>query len=314
MVLNKKTLLHLWQSSVYLPELFKLNKIFKKNKIDFLFLKGLPLHLYFEKKIPNRIYCDCDLLINPKDFNKTKKILINLNYQMQETSLTFIQKKFQKQRPEYIFFKKINNFPVLLDIHTEAVFMMTQLGKLNHLYPHKKVEDLTQNFLENKRFVKLKQQILPILSQENLILYLALHFFHHNFLGKFRLEFLKKIIKKTSKEEILSLTKKVKKYKLENFVYPGLYLANFSQTFLNSIKPSKRILNYLKNKIISQKINQKETRIQAGINRFRNLFFLSPQATLSKLLTFFDPKILFLIFWSASKFFALRLKAKLSKA
>ena len=53
--------LYLIQSTVYFGEIIKIKKTLEKQKIDFLFLKGLPLHIYYEKKHPQRIYADCDV-------------------------------------------------------------------------------------------------------------------------------------------------------------------------------------------------------------------------------------------------------------
>jgi len=65
---------------------------------------------------------------------------------------------------------------------------------LESLYPQVFIDRLTDKFLKNKRIVKIQNESFPILSNGNLILYLALHFFHHNFRGTFRLEFLHKIM------------------------------------------------------------------------------------------------------------------------
>ena len=55
---------YLLQSSYYLKEIIKVKSLFEKEKIDFVFLKGLPLHLYFKGFYPKRIYADCDILID----------------------------------------------------------------------------------------------------------------------------------------------------------------------------------------------------------------------------------------------------------
>ncbi|MFN4212726.1 MAG: hypothetical protein ACK4FL_02050, partial [Microgenomates group bacterium] len=40
-----------------------------------------------------------------------------------------------------------------------------------------------------------------------------------------------------------------------------------------------------------------EPRIKAGINRFKNLFFLSPQPLWRKFLVFFNRQVLYSLFW-----------------
>jgi len=44
--------LYLFQSTLYFQEIVKIKRAFEKEKIDFVFLKGLPLHLYFKGKHP----------------------------------------------------------------------------------------------------------------------------------------------------------------------------------------------------------------------------------------------------------------------
>ncbi len=47
--------LYLLQSTLYLQEINQIKKLFEREKIDFVFLKGLPLHLYYEKTHPRRM-------------------------------------------------------------------------------------------------------------------------------------------------------------------------------------------------------------------------------------------------------------------
>ncbi|MBI2033194.1 MAG: nucleotidyltransferase family protein, partial [Candidatus Levybacteria bacterium] len=72
---NKKAFnpqdLYLFQSTLYLKEITEVTHAFDKEVINYVILKGLPLHLYFEKKHPKRLYADCDLLIHKKDLSKT---------------------------------------------------------------------------------------------------------------------------------------------------------------------------------------------------------------------------------------------------
>ena len=68
------------QSSTYFSEIIKIKQALEKNGVEFVFLKGLPIHLYFEKSFPRRIYGDCDLLISPDHGNTVDLILIKLGY------------------------------------------------------------------------------------------------------------------------------------------------------------------------------------------------------------------------------------------
>jgi signal peptidase I len=44
--------LYLFQSILYFQEIIKIKKAFETENINFVFLKGSPLHLYFEKNLP----------------------------------------------------------------------------------------------------------------------------------------------------------------------------------------------------------------------------------------------------------------------
>lgn len=297
--------LYLLQSTLYFQEIVKIKEAFEREKIDFVFFKGLPLHLYYEKTHPRRIYLDCDVLIAPNDFLKAEKILFQFGYKKGKTELSSTHKKIKNKEIENTYLKVINGFSVVFDLHLEVVFMMTQLGKLNALYPQKLIDQMTNEFLKNIRTVKIQNEYFPVLSNENLILYLALHFFHHNFQGAFRLEFLDRIIRKERINNVLvnRLIETIKKYQLQNFVYPVFVLLQkyyhtpLPNKFLKSIQPVNPLTRKLVNKLIKTDIFNDEPRITAGMNRFKNLFFLSPESLWRKLLIFLNPQVLYSIFW-----------------
>lgn len=297
---------YLLQSTLYFQEIIKIKKKFEREKIEFVFLKGLPLHLYYEKKHPRRIYLDCDVLVRPINFLKAEQILFNAGYKKVKTELSSSHEKMKDKEIENAYFKIINNFRVVFDLHIEVVFMMTQLGKLNALYSQKLIDQLTNEFLINKRKITIHNETFPILLKEYLILYIALHFFHHNFKGAFRLEFLDSIIHKEKLDNILVklLSKIIIKYQLQNFVYPvaillnKLYKTSIPSRLLQSIQPSFSILNYL-SPITNHSllVFNDESRIKAGIHRFKYLFHLSPNPWYIKIWIFANPKTIFSIYW-----------------
>lgn len=301
----KPETLYLIQSTHYFPEIVKIKQAFDKEKINYVFLKGLPLHLYFEGKHPQRIYADCDVLIDKKDFQKAQNILFKFGYQKAEASLFNWQKKLKDKEVENAYWKNINGFTVIFDLHLEVVFMMTQLGSLNDLYPQKLIDNLTEEFLNAKKKVKILNETFLILNTNHLILYLALHLFHHNFKGAFRYEFLNKVIKKTKNKEkfFKEILVIIKKYKLNNFSYPVFYLLKkYYQTplpndFLSRIKPSSFLTLKLYN-FKNLNIFNDEPRLKAGINRFLNLFLLSPNPWWKKILVFFNFQVIAAILWS----------------
>lgn len=305
----KPETLYLIQSTHYFSEIVKIKKAFDKEKINYVFLKGLPLHLYFEGKHPQRIYADCDVLIDKKDFQKAQNILFKFGYQKADLHWSKQVKKLQRQELEITFYKKFNSFIVALDIHLQLVELsIVHLGHFNNLYFQKLIDDLTKEFLKNKKRVKILNENFLILNTNYLILYLALHLFHHNFKGAFRYEFLNQVIKKTKKlnETLTKVQDDIEKYKLNNFVYPVFYLLKkhyqtpLPNNFLSQIKPS----NFLTLKLYNFRnfnIFDDETRIQAGIHRFLNLFLLSPNPWWKKILVFFNFQVIAAVLWSVYK-------------
>ncbi len=323
--------IYLLQSSLYLQEIIKIKFLFEKQNTDFVFLKGLPLHLYYEKEHPRRIYADCDVLVNKKDFQRAEKILLEQGYKKQDSSLTNNLKKIKDKESELAYYKIINGFMVTFDLHLEVVFMMTQLGRLEALYPQKPINKLTEECLKTKRQVKINNEFFQILDTKYLILYLALHFFHHNYRGAFRLDFLDKIIRcghlerseRSSDQrerntrfagfltrkagfemtEWEKMSQDIVEFKLQNFVYPAFvllkkyYQTPIPKSFLKSIKPTNSLTLKLVNSLINTNIFNDEPRVKAGINRFKNLFFLSPEPLWRKIVVFMNIQVIYSVIW-----------------
>lgn len=315
--------LYLLQSTLYFQEIVKIKKVFEKEKIDFVLLKGLPLHLYYEKKHPQRFYLDCDVLINKNDFKQAENNLLNCNYKKFNSSLSSSQKKLKDKEIECSYIKTIDGLSVVFDLHLEAVFMMTQLGKLDALYSQNLIDELTHEFLKEKQKIIIQDSSFYVLSSIHLIVYLALHFFHHNFHGAFRLELLDKIIKRSHAELDSAsrfrnkfgitgwekISKTIRNYQLANFVYPVFvllkkdYKTPIPQSFLKQIQPSifqhQNLSStfYPLSSILKTNIFNDESRVKAGISRFKNLFFLSPNPVWRKLFVFINPQVIFMILW-----------------
>ena len=300
--------LYLIQSTLYFREIIKIKQAFEKEKIDYVILKGLPLHLYFEKLHPKRIYADCDVLIKKEHFFKAKRMIKKFGYRKTDE---------KNKQVENNYFKNINGFTVVFDVHLEPAFLMTQFSGLEALYPQKLIDQLTVDLLNNKRPIKINGEKFFILNSKFLILYLALHLFHHNFRGAFRYQFLDTVIRRSLDSRFrgndkgidwqnIKLT--INKYQLTNFVYPVLmlikkyYQSPIPKSFLKTIRPSR---SYISSMIYHQRsIFNDEPRIGAGMNRFKNIFFLSPQPLWRKLTVFFHPQVIY--------FISLILKKKLS--
>ncbi len=295
--------LYLMQSSLYFLEIIKIKKILEKKGIDVVFLKGLPLHLYFEKTHPRRIYADCDILVKRNDFNKVKRILKEFGYEQTEDSLSKKHKQLKNKESEITFIKYVNGFAVVFDVHFEIVFLMTQLGELNSLYPQKLVDSLTSDFLNSKRQITVNGENFPVLSKDNLAVYLCLHLFHHNFEGTYRYEFINTVIKKDKIGE--NALRIIKEYKLENFIYPALFLLKkyyktpVPSSVLNKIKPEKN--GYMNKMIRGIDILNQDERVTGGVKRFKTIFFLSPLPFYRKAFVFTNKEVVYSVYWVVEK-------------
>jgi len=304
--------IYLFQSSLYFQEIVKIKNTFEKEKIDYVILKGLPLHLYYEKLHPKRIYADCDVLIKKEHFFKAERMIKKFGYRKTDE---------KNKQVENNYYKTISGFPVIFDIHLEPAFLMSQFSGLEALYPQKLINKLTEELLNNKQQIKINDELFFILNTKYLILYLALHLFHHNFRGAFRYQFLDTVIRKNrlSTNDWQKIALIINNYQLGNFVYPVfVLLKKYYQTpipkeFFKTIKPSDFInfMNFINFKNLN--IFDDESRLHAGINRFKNIFFLSPYPLWRKIFVFTNPSVIYFIFWALwrklSSFFSNRLGA-----
>lgn len=289
--------IYLFQSTFYFEEIIRVKRAFEKHKVDFVFLKGLPLHLYYVGSHPQRLYADCDILISKRHTRKVVNILQELGFKRSRVPLSLLQEKLKNKDSEVTYYKTINGIPVMLDIHFEAVFMMTQLGKLDALYPQRLVDSLGIFFLRNKRLVIIHEEKFPILSHANLIIYLFLHLFHHNFKGTFRYDFIRVILEKENYDD-QQVIRTIKEYKLENFILPCIlllerYYKNQHITKTLGIKPDRRMISMV------QKINifDENDRVGEGIERFKYLFLLSPMPLYKKITVFLNPEVIVALSW-----------------
>lgn len=307
--------IYLLQSTQYFTEIVKIKKELEREKIDFVLLKGLPLHLYYEKSHPKRIYADCDILVDVKDKGKVFKLFGDNSYKEYNNALTHVLRELKNRITEVSFVKRLGNSRVVFDVHLDAVTLINQFGSVNELYGTRDIEKINRMFLENKRTVKIQNETYPILTLENLILYLSYNFFHHNFRGAYRLEFLDKVIRTASlippppgnpsatPGVFLSLSDDIKKYQLQNFVYPVfLLLIKYYDTplprkFLESIRPDNERTNYINKNIGNINFFDDETRIQSGVNRFKNLFFMSPNPLWRRLMIIFNIGVVYSFLW-----------------
>lgn len=292
--------LYLIQSSIYYKEILKIIRNFNRQKIEYLILKGLPLHLYYQGTTPQRVYHDCDLMIRRKDFLKIKKIMKQHGYgEIIETA--FDKKTIPiNERSEISYSKIVNGVPVIFDLHFEPAFLMAQTSILETLYEKTLMDELTNDLFKNKRSVTVKNQEIYILNPEYLLAYLALHFFSHSYRESFRLHFMSHVVKKErlSVKKWLQMSKIINHYRVANFVYPSFKMLvkhtslKVPEAFFNSLNITNlpAVKQYSKTDISSD-----ESWLMGGANKFLIIYRLSQRPELMKPLVFVNPKIIYKI-------------------
>jgi signal peptidase I len=292
--------LYMIQSSYYMREIRKINTLFTSKRIDFVFLKGLPIYLHYFKTIPHKLYADCDLLINRSQLKIVDSIMKKCGY------IKLIDPLFnvdEKSLPELSYVLKGSKVPVVFDIHLEPVFLMTKVENSNLLYPRDFLDALTVELLSNKQYSTNDGLKYPILDSQYLVLYLLLHFFHHNFNDIRRLELVdfivrKEGVKKNTDDFWKTITEAAYKYRLKNYIYPSLILLKkhfqtpIPSKLLASFKPGGLANLYISKRILSHFSFTDQNRTQSGIERFTNIFFLSDAPYYMKVVSLFNKQII----------------------
>jgi signal peptidase I len=291
--------LYLFQSTYYLEESIKINKLLLEAKIPFVFLKGLPIYLKYTKQHPRRIYADCDILINPTFHSQVNNLLLSAGYIKKAPSIHPFLDNYLNKKTEYSYYKVVGMFRVIFDIHYEPVFLMVQTNKLFPLFSHNLILEFGRFLLKNKQSFKINNNSFPLLSTENQIIYLALHLFHDNFSGYYKYHLLEQVINNSRFNELV-LADTIRSYKLQNFTYPVFvllkkrYHPKLSQTFLTNIKPTPSQMLYINKVLQETDIFAHQSRFKEGIRRFKNIYFCSPANILVKPMVFLNPQVLLL--------------------
>lgn len=292
--------LYLIQSAIYYKEILKIIRSFNRKDIEYLVLKGLPLHLYYQGTTPQRVYHDCDLMIRRKKFPKVKKIMKQYDYK------EVVEKTFDKkalpigEKSEISFSKIVNGVPVIFDLHFEPVFLMAQTSVLETLYERTLINQLTNDLFVNKRLVTVKNEPIYVLNPEYLLVYLALHYFNHSYRGPFRLVFMSNVVKKDklSVKKWIKISKIINRYRVANFVYPSfrLLMKNTSLKIPGDFFESLNITNRTAvDKYSKSDISSDESQFIEGVNKFLIIYRLSERPWPIKILVFLNPKIVYKI-------------------
>lgn len=270
------------QSSVYFREIKKINITLSENKINFVFLKGLPIYLHYTKNIPARRYSDCDILVEVKDLKKATELLKAKGYQKKQKLIGGL---FSNVWIEEDWVKNFREGEVVFDVHKIPFSFLGKLGFPEFLYSSQNVNEITKDFLLQKKYKTIYKTKVPMLAQYHLLLFLATHFFTHNCKGSFRLELLYAVVKKElpTKKTWYKLLKEIEKYHCQVLVYPAFYALSVRydrtvpQFFIyRLILTNKHVKNIYQKQIDLEKIDSEDSRLVRGWNKLVLLYKLRP--------------------------------------
>lgn len=217
--------MYLIQSTIYYEEIVKLIKIFSKKNINYVFLKGLILHLYYFKSYPRRLYADCDILIDEAYKEIVHKIFAAMGYRLLHTNeYNNLQKFFDKNPKEVNYVKNVNGLYVVFDVHYQIAIAGHVSTLPNHILQKEELL-LTKDFLSSKKTITLSKTQFSILEPHRQILYLLLHFYQHKWSGIEHLDFISRVFnaikKRINKKSIFILATD---HKILSFILPSTYL------------------------------------------------------------------------------------------
>lgn len=283
-----------YRTLLYFQEIIKVKNELTKNAINFLFLKGIPIHLYYEGTYPKRVFRDCDILIHAADYQKAKKLLNKLGYSSVQLA---ISKKIKLK--EENFSKIVAGTNIIFDLHREIAFT-TPIYNIDLFYPESQIKTLTSVFLNEKIYFELYGEKFPALSAENFLIYSTLHLFNHNYTGTFRYELIKNILLRKTIDYPFVLSR-IKEFNLENFMFPLVlffkkyYNLSLPQSFTNTLRPKKGIVCFIKKAVLKNGIFDEYDIGHNNKIRMQYHFYLSPAPFYKKIIIFFMLPILKMI-------------------
>lgn len=294
------------QSMYYLKEVQRISGKLQTLNIPHVFIKGVMTSLKHYGKLPQRIYADCDLLIHREDFSTVRSIYEAEGYTFLQNQQSLVLKsKDSTPKFEGDFYKKVDTTPVYFDVHLEPVFLMTKLGGMDYLYRDTLRRELGAHFIENCDYIKFdKNERYPVCSITDQILYLSLHFFHHNLTDITRLNFLHDIVVKNKRKiDWSSFYEQVAHFSLGAYVFPVLlllrkyYKTPIPEYLLKNIDPRGYKRKALDFAIKNNDIFSEDSRLRSGILRFILIFLVSPEPFYRKAVLLIHPSVILSVLW-----------------
>lgn len=292
--------LSIMQNSAYLQEMGRIANLFKKNNIEFVFLKGLPIFLFYTRQKPRRLYADCDILVSEHDFNTAKALLLHSGYMQYEHSGYFSRLLHSRQMEED-FYADRAMCRIALDVHARPFSYIRKVDFPDSLYPRTLMDMFTRELLRTRRWVSVHTAKMPIPDRNYLLLFLSIHFFTHTMKMVHRLWLIKEIIRKDkkTKKSWVSFFALCNRYKAGFMVYPAFYFINklykrpIPQFVISTLKPKNsntdRVYQLKTSAVFDERIS-----ISRILNKVTISWVFSPQPLYKRLFLFFSPSMFLL--------------------
>jgi hypothetical protein len=263
---------------LYDDELRVILNSFQQKGVPCIILKGVSIALEFYNPRESRPYTDLDILIKESDFDKAKKILMELGFGISNPEGEEIRRKYFNS----VSFSKAEAHQIDLDLHWETFII--SWNERAFLGSHK--------VWENIRWIEFSGLRLPVLQPYMLILYLALHFtFHHHFGKMLSLCDLDRVIKRWGKE--IDWDKLIRQAIAAKIKKPTYYSLRLAHDLLKTEVPEEVFKALAQNKLEErlfpfQYLVFREKPLPPNIERFfKFLFIEGVQGKVKSLITFY---------------------------
>ena len=288
--------LYVIQNLAYLKTIEYIKANFDQKKIDHLFIKGLPVYLFYTNQMPERKYADCDILVQEKDFERAKKLLLSNGFRVKKKS-GFLANFLAPHLMEEDFSKEENHYPVTIDLHKRPFSYIRKLDFPNSLFPKKLIDSFSRDMFSTKRLVTIGSMKIPIPQRDYLLLFLAVHFFTHTMKMSHRLWLIKEIIKKDyqTRPAWNSFIELVSTFKMGFMIYPAFYYINrlygatIPESVIKRIKPAGNLEKVYGFK--SQLVFDERVDFFRILNKFYISWIFSPQPLLRRFTLLISPSL-----------------------
>ncbi|MGY1422629.1 nucleotidyltransferase domain-containing protein [Bacillus cereus] len=155
-------------------------KLLSDNAIEYVLLKGISLSEYVYEDFGLRDFNDSDILVHPNDIEKAKDLIISLGYEQGETK--HYTKVIKPNRKELLVRKLSSHeiVPLIKDVSEQEVFLTQHIIDLHfsvNLMTKNHNFNIIEDLFARKIRVEINNQEIAMLNKEDLMIFLAEHFY-----------------------------------------------------------------------------------------------------------------------------------------